>query len=95
MRAAVLIAASLTACAPTTELSDNASRASDTDRSRASGARMGRNPYSPEVTSDRYVLDQQREVAESLRRACLQTGEHCALADGAERYLDEQGARRR
>ena len=82
----LLLAAALAACAPTTELADKASRAPD--------GRTGRNPYSPEVASDPYVLDQQRAVADALRRSCEATGEHCALANGAERYIDEHDARR-
>lgn len=84
---AVVLAAALPSCAPTIEVANNAS----TD---GADRRLGRNRYSPEVASDRYVLDQQRAVADALRRSCERTGEHCELADGARRYLDEQDASR-
>lgn len=86
---------SLWACAPTANsLSDNkASRA--TAASIPAGAKpKGRNPYSPDVLNDSYVLEQQRATAEALRRSCEQTKEHCELVAEAGRYLDEQDARR-
>ena len=89
-----LAAASLAACAPTNDkLSDNkASRASAAHRS---GTRPpARNPYSPNVLSDPYVIEQQRATVEALRRSCESTGEHCELAAEAGRYVEEQGAGR-
>lgn len=89
--AIMLTAVGLAACAPASDgLRDNrASRAlAAPDRPN------GRNPYSPNVLTDKYVLDQQRATVEALRRSCEQTGEHCDLASQAGRYLDEQSARR-
>lgn len=83
----VLLAAALSACAPTAEVANNSSPG-------ASERGVGRNHYSPELASDPYVLDQQRAVADALRRSCEETGEHCVLADGAQRYVDEHDARR-
>ena len=84
----------LAACAPTSDkLGDNkASRASAAERSTAAPA--GRNPYSASVVTDPHVLRQQRATAEALRRSCEQSKEHCDLAAEAERYIDEQDARR-
>jgi hypothetical protein len=89
-----LAIAGLTACAPTSDkLGDNkASRASAADASTA--GRVGRNPYSARVVTDPYVLRQQRATAEALSRSCEQSREHCDLAAAAERYVDEQDARR-
>lgn len=89
--AILLAAVGLTACAPTSDgLRDNkASRAAA-----ASDPAKARNPYSPHVLTDPYVLDQQRATVEALRRNCEQTREHCGLAADAGRYLDEQKARR-
>lgn len=83
----LLLAAALVGCAPTTEI---ANKASPDGRERG----LGRDHYSPDVADDGYVLDQQRAVADALRQSCEQTGEHCALANGAERYIDEHDARR-
>jgi hypothetical protein len=90
----LLAIAAATACAPATDkLGDNkASRASAANR--ASGGPAGRNPYSANVVTDPHVLRQQRATAEALRRSCEQNREHCDLAADAERYLDEQDARR-
>ena len=89
-----LAIAGLTACAPTSDkLGDNkASRASAADGSTA--RRVGRNPYSARVVNDPYVLRQQRSTVEALRSSCEQSKEHCDLAAAAERYIDEQDARR-
>lgn len=83
----LLLAAALAACTPPAEVANNASPGTQ-DR------RVGRDHYSAKVASDPYVLDQQRAVAEALRRSCEEAGEHCALANGAERYIDEHDARR-
>jgi hypothetical protein len=89
-----LAISSLAACAPTGDkLSDNkASRASAAKRSTAAPA--ARNPYSARVVTDPYVLRQQRATAEALSRSCEQRKEHCDLAAAAERYVEEQDARR-
>ena len=87
----MLAAGSLWACAPTSNgLSDNkASRAAAA--SKPTGAKpKGRNPYSPNILTDPYVLEQQRATLEALRRSCEQTKEHCEIAAEANRYLDEQ-----
>jgi len=78
-------------CAPASDnLRDNrASRAASPP-----GAAVARNPYSPKVLTDPYVLEQQRATLEALRRSCEQSKQHCDLADGASRYLVDQNARR-
>ena len=48
-----------------------------------------RKPYSPAVLSDPYVLQQHREIVEQLEMSCRQTGEGCAEAKQARRYLNE------
>jgi hypothetical protein len=53
-----------------------------------------RNFYSPNVLSDPYVLQQHREIVEALEISCRKTGEHCAEAKQARRYLDEREATR-
>jgi hypothetical protein len=45
--------------------------------------------YSPKVTSDPYVLDQQRRVVEALELECRHYGKHCAEAGQARRRIEE------
>lgn len=82
-------------CAPA---SDNVRDSEAAPAASASGSPAGtvkaRNPYSAKVLTDPQVLEQQRATADALRRSCEQTRQHCALAEGASRYLIEQGARR-
>jgi hypothetical protein len=58
------------------------------------GEAQARKPYSPDVLSDPYVLQQHREIVEALEMSCRQTGEGCAEAKRARRYLHEREANR-
>jgi hypothetical protein len=51
-------------------------------------------PYSPNVLSDPYVLQQHQEIVESLETACRKTGENCLEARQARRYLRDREAAR-
>jgi hypothetical protein len=53
-----------------------------------------RNFYSPKILSDPYVLRQHREIVQELEISCRKTGEHCAEAKQARRYIDEREATR-
>jgi hypothetical protein len=53
-----------------------------------------RKPYSPDVLSDPYVLQQHREIVEALEISCRKTGENCVEAKQARRYLVEREAAR-
>lgn len=53
-----------------------------------------RNVYSPDIAKDRYVIDQQRRVAQALRLSCEQFKTHCNEAEQAERYIALADARR-
>ena len=53
-----------------------------------------RNVYSPNIASDPYVLDEQRRIAEALRRNCEASGEHCREARAAEQFIARADARR-
>jgi hypothetical protein len=56
----------------------------------------GRNPHSAEVLSDAHVIDQHRRTVEAMELSCRQTGELCAEAEQARRYLlaqDGEGKR--
>lgn len=60
--------------------------------STASGKSVGRNPYSPHVMTDPYVIEQQTEVVEAMERSCEQFGENCEEAEQGKRYIEEQAA---
>jgi hypothetical protein len=47
--------------------------------------------YSPKLLSDPYFLDQQRKGVEALETHCRNTGEMCAEAQAARRWLAENG----
>ena len=49
----------------------------------------GRNFYSPNVSTDPYVLDQQRRVVEALELECRHFGKHCAEAGQARKRIEE------
>lgn len=83
----LLLILTLAACAPTTH-SVNEASPGNADR------RVGRNHYSPEVVSDPYVRDRHRAVADALRQSCRHMGEHCNLAEGAERFIEDEGGGR-
>lgn len=53
-----------------------------------------RNVYSPRVTSDPYVIEQQRKVLRALEVSCRQLKQHCAEAEQARRRIEEAEARR-
>jgi hypothetical protein len=53
-----------------------------------------RKPYSPHVLSDPYVLQQHEEIVEALEASCCKTGEACAEASQARRYLRQREATR-
>jgi hypothetical protein len=48
--------------------------------------------YSPKVLTDPYFLDRQRANVAVLEQHCRQTGELCAEARQARRWLEEHGA---
>lgn len=58
------------------------------------GKAKARDPYSPKVLSDPYVLQQHREIVEMLEASCRESGQVCAEARMARRYLDEREASR-
>lgn len=64
---------------------------SDAGRPNAPAAKTAeaRDFYSPKVTSDPYVLDQQRRVVEALELECRHYGKHCAEAGQARRRIEE------
>ena len=51
-----------------------------------------RNPYSPQILSDPYVVRKHREIVEALETYCRQTGKDCIEAKQARRYLLEREA---
>ena len=53
---------------------------------------VARDFYSPKVTSDPYVLDQQRRVVEALELECRQFRKHCAEAGQARQRIEESAA---
>ena len=70
----------------------------DTPRERPA-ARAGKAPpvrdvFSPALRSDPWFLERQREGIEALESHCRQSGENCAEAREARRWLDEQAAPR-
>lgn len=50
-----------------------------------------RNAYSPKVLSDPYFVDEQRKGAEALEAHCRDTGEMCAEARAARRWVEKHG----
>jgi hypothetical protein len=48
------------------------------------------NVYSPNITKDPYVLSEQRRVVEALEAECRHSGNHCAEAREARRWLRQQ-----
>jgi hypothetical protein len=56
----------------------------------ASGrGQVGRNPYSPKVTSDPYVIEQQRRVLQALEASCRGFKTHCEEAGQARLRIEE------
>lgn len=50
-----------------------------------------RDVYSPALRNDPWFLDRQREGVESLEAHCRRSGDLCAEAREARRWLDEHG----
>jgi hypothetical protein len=50
------------------------------------------NPYSPQITSDPYFIEQQRKGLEALERSCRATGAYCREAAQLRRVLAAAGA---
>lgn len=59
------------------------------DAARGNRAPPARNPYSPNVGSDPYVIDQQRRVVEALETNCRHFHSHCTEAQQARLRLNE------
>lgn len=57
-------------------------------------APSARNPYSPRIASDPYVIEQQREVLRSLEASCRQSQRLCPEAEQARRRIEEAEAGR-
>lgn len=57
-------------------------------------APAARNPYSPRVAGDPYVVEQQRRVLQVLEASCRQSKLHCPEAEQARRRIEEAQARR-
>ena len=53
-----------------------------------------RDVYSPRVTSDPYVIEQQRRVLRALELSCRQSKRHCSEAEQARRRIEEAEAGR-
>jgi len=51
--------------------------------------RVGRNRYSPNVTGDPYVIEQQRRVLQALEASCRGFRTHCAEAEQARLRIEE------
>ena len=49
-----------------------------------------RDVYSPALRSDPWFVERQREGIEALEEHCRRTGEDCAQAREARRWLDER-----
>jgi len=60
-----------------------------TSRVASGSASASRNPFSPRIVSDQAFLDQQRGNVEALERHCRETGESCATARAARRWLED------
>ena len=53
-----------------------------------------RNPYSPRILTDPAFLEQQRRNVAALEQYCRETGESCAEARGARRWLEDAARER-
>jgi hypothetical protein len=54
------------------------------------GKEQARNPFSPVVLDDPYVVGQHRRAVEAMELSCRRTGELCAEAEQGRRYLRER-----
>ena len=50
------------------------------------------NPYSPQITSDPYFIEQQRKGLEALQSNCRKTGAYCKEAGQLRQWLAARGA---
>ena len=50
------------------------------------------NPYSPQITSDPYFIEQQRKSLEALERSCRASGTYCREAAQMRQLLADRGA---
>jgi hypothetical protein len=57
-------------------------------------APAARNAYSPRIASDRYVIEQQRRVVQTLEASCRESGRYCPEAEQARLRIEEAEARR-
>lgn len=57
-------------------------------------APAARNPYSPRIADDPYVLERQGEVVRALEASCRQSGRLCPEAEQARRRIEEAQAGR-
>ncbi|HEY6816687.1 MAG TPA: hypothetical protein VI168_14200 [Croceibacterium sp.] len=64
--------------------------ADDRPRARAAAAPAVRDVYSPALRSDPWFIERQRAGIEALESHCRESGENCAEARAARRWLDEQ-----
>lgn len=62
----------------------------EAQRDNASGNAKFRKFYSPQISNDPYVQDQWRKGVEALEAQCLHTGQRCAEAKAARRWLSEK-----
>jgi len=58
------------------------------------GSRTARNPYSPRISDDPYVVEEQRKVLRALEAGCRQLKQHCDEARQARRLIEKAEARR-
>jgi len=49
--------------------------------------------YSPDISGDPYVIDQQRKVVEALELQCRHFGDHCDEARKAREWMNNRDAR--
>ena len=65
----------------------------DSDRVTPPAGRHARllNPYSPNIMSDPYVLEQQRKGLEALDRSCREAGTYCREAAQLRQLLQTRG----
>lgn len=60
-------------------------------RAPAGAAAERRDYYSPRVVDDPYFVEQQRRNVSALEAHCEDTGQGCAEARAARRWLEEHG----
>lgn len=60
----------------------------------ASRTATSRNPYSPRVATDPYVVEEQRRVLQALEAGCRQLKQNCAEAEQARLRIEEAESER-